>query len=204
MGCASMPSPRCFISIIRAKPGNGLPNPDGSTTIATRWLFSSASTTVYGAFPGVITLAEESTSWPGVSRPADDGGLGFGFKWNMGWMNDTLAYMARDPVHRKWRHDNLTFGLLYAFSENFVLPLSHDEVVHGKGSIISKMPGDEWHKFANARAYYGFMWGQPGKKLLFMGQEFGQTARMEFRSRPRMVAARSCAASRAAKFRPRP
>ena len=130
--------------------------------------------TVYAADPGVVTVAEESTSWPGVSHPTYTGGLGFGFKWNMGWMHDTLLFMQKEPVHRRYHHHNLTFGLLYAFSENFVLPLSHDEVVHGKGSILGKMPGDEWQRFANLRAYYGFMWGHPGKKLLFMGSEFGQ------------------------------
>ena len=124
--------------------------------------------------PGAFTVAEESTAFPGVSAPTYHGGLGFHFKWNMGWMHDTLEYMAQDPVHRRWHHDKMTFGLVYAFSENFVLPLSHDEVVHGKGSILGRMPGDEWQRFANLRAYYGFMWGHPGKKLLFMGQEFAQ------------------------------
>ncbi len=130
---------------------------------------------LYGAHPGVFTVAEESTAWPGVSRPAHEDGLGFGFKWNMGFMHDTLTYMARDPIHRRYHHNDITFGLTYAFSENFVLPLSHDEVVHGKGSLINKMSGDAWGRFANLRAYYAMMWGYPGKKLLFMGQEFAQS-----------------------------
>jgi 1,4-alpha-glucan branching enzyme len=124
--------------------------------------------------PAAATFAEESTSFPGVSRPTHSGGLGFWFKWNMGWMHDTLQYMARDPVHRPWHHGEMTFGLIYAFSEHFVLPLSHDEVVHGKGSLLAKMPGDRWQRFANLRAYFGFLWGHPGKKLLFMGGEFAQ------------------------------
>jgi 1,4-alpha-glucan branching enzyme len=129
---------------------------------------------LYGRHPGVMTIAEESTSWPKVSHPVYEGGLGFGFKWNMGFMHDTLQYLKYEPVHRKYHHNELTFGLLYAFSENFVLPLSHDEVVHGKGTLLTKMAGDDWQKFANLRAYYAFMWGYPGKKLLFMGQEFAQ------------------------------
>ena len=124
--------------------------------------------------PGAFTLAEESTAWPGVSRPIGEGGLGFAYKWNMGWMHDTLRYIQEDPLYRHWHHNEMTFGLLYAFSENFVLPLSHDEVVYGKFSLIRKMPGDEWQKFANLRAYFGFMWGHPGKKLLFMGGEIAQ------------------------------
>jgi len=129
---------------------------------------------LYSQYPGTFSVAEESTSWPGVSRPTDSGGLGFGYKWNMGWMNDSLQYMQEDPIHKKYHHDKLSFSLVYAFDENFVLPLSHDEVVHGKGSILARMPGDTWQQFANLRAYYGFMWTHPGKKLLFMGCEFAQ------------------------------
>jgi 1,4-alpha-glucan branching enzyme len=129
---------------------------------------------VYGRLPGVQTIAEESTAWPMVSRPSWLGGLGFGLKWDMGWMHDMLEYMGRDPVHRSHHHDRLTFRMLYAFTENFVLPLSHDEVVHGKGSLFGQMPGDDWQRFANLRALFGTMWAQPGKKLLFMGGEIGQ------------------------------
>lgn len=159
------------------KPGEWLPNAaGGNQNLEAVAFLQRVNTLVYADHPGIATIAEESTAWPGVSQPVHAGGLGFGFKWNMGWMNDTLVYMGKDPAHRRWHHDKMTFGLAYAFSENFVLPLSHDEVVHGKGTILSRMPGDDWQQFANLRAYYGFMWGHPGKKLLFMGQEFAQRA----------------------------
>jgi 1,4-alpha-glucan branching enzyme len=157
--------------------GEWRPNPYGGNenleAIAFLKRFNEA---VYRHHPDVMTIAEESTAWPMVSRPTYVGGLGFGYKWNMGWMHDTLTYMSKDPIHRRHHHTNLTFGLLYAWHENFILPLSHDEVVHGKGSLHRKMPGDDWRQFANLRLYYAFMYGHPGKKLLFMGGEFGQTS----------------------------
>ena len=157
------------------KEGEWLPNQYGGRENLEAIQFLRRTNEVVGSeCPGAMTLAEESTAFPGVSAPTYHGGLGFHFKWNMGWMHDTLEYIQEDPVHRRWHHSKMTFGLIYAFSENFVLPLSHDEVVHGKRSILGRMPGDEWQRFASLRAYYGFMWGHPGKKLLFMGQEWGQ------------------------------
>jgi 1,4-alpha-glucan branching enzyme len=155
--------------------GEWLPNQYGGVeNLEAISLLKHINERVYRNFPGVAMVAEESTAWPGVTDFTSRGGLGFGFKWNLGWMNDTLRYMARDPIHRQYHHSDLSFGLLYAFSENFILPLSHDEVVHGKRSLIEKMPGDDWQKFANLRAYFGLMWSHPGKKLLFMGNEFAQ------------------------------
>ena len=157
------------------KAGEWIPNVHGGRENLEAISFLKRLNEVVGAErPQAITLAEESTAFPAVSRPTFAGGLGFHYKWNMGWMHDTLAYMARDPIYRSHHQNELSFGLVYAFNENFVLPLSHDEVVHGKGSLIDKMPGDDWQQFANLRAYYGFMWGHPGKKLLFMGCEFAQ------------------------------
>ena len=157
------------------EPGDWIPNAyGGRENIEAIAFLRRMNELVFGEGTGATTAAEESTAWPMVSRPNYVGGLGFGYKWNMGWMHDTLGYMSRDPIHRKYHHNDLTFGLLYAFAENFILPLSHDEVVHGKGSLIGRMAGDRWQKFANLRAYFAFMWTHPGKKLLFMGGEFGQ------------------------------
>jgi len=157
------------------KEGEWIPNAFGGREDLEAVAFlQQVNEVVHGREPGVVSAAEESTAWPGVSRPVYLGGLGFGFKWNMGWMHDTLGYFAQDPVYRRFHHHELTFSLVYAFSENFILPLSHDEVVHGKGSLVDKMPGDRWQKLANLRALYAYMWAHPGKKLLFMGGELAQ------------------------------
>ncbi|MGI1679939.1 MAG: 1,4-alpha-glucan branching protein GlgB [Cellvibrionaceae bacterium] len=157
------------------KTGEWIPNQfGGRENLEAIELLKQINIRAYNRFPDIMMVAEESTAWPGVTKPTYLDGLGFGFKWNLGWMNDTLSYMSRDPIHRKYHYNEISFGLLYAFSENFILPLSHDEVVHGKRSILERMPGDDWQKFANLRAYYGFMWSHPGKKLLFMGGEFAQ------------------------------
>lgn len=155
--------------------GEWLPNEYGGHEYleAVRFL-QEMNATVYKRVPGIVTIAEESTSWPGVTEPTSAGGLGFGFKWNMGWMHDSLGYLQREPIHRSHHHGELTFALVYAWSENYVLPLSHDEVVHGKGSLLRKMPGDRWQQLASLRAYYAYMWAHPGKQLLFMGGELGQ------------------------------
>lgn len=157
------------------KEGEWLPNEfGGRENLAAVRLLQEATATAYKHFPGIMMIAEESTAWGGVTKPTTENGLGFGFKWNMGWMHDTLQYLSHEPVHRVYHHNEITFSILYAWSENFLLPLSHDEVVHGKGALVNKFPGDRWQKLATLRALYGFMWAHPGKKLLFMGCEFAQ------------------------------
>jgi 1,4-alpha-glucan branching enzyme len=157
------------------EPGEWAPNVHGGReNLEAVQFLQEMNGTVGKRVPGAITVAEESTSWPGVTKMTSEGGLGFGLKWNMGWMHDSLGYVQHDPIHRQYHHSELTFSIVYAWSENFVLPISHDEVVHGKGSLLRKMPGDRWQQLANLRAYLGYMWAHPGKQLLFMGAEFGQ------------------------------
>ena len=157
------------------KEGEWLPNKfGGRENLEAVQLLQEATSTAYKTHPGIMMIAEESTAWPGVTKETSANGLGFGFKWNMGWMHDTLEYLQHDPIHRVYHHNEITFSILYAWSENFMLPLSHDEVVHGKGQLVNKFPGDRWQKLATLRALYGFMWAHPGKKLLFMGSEFAQ------------------------------
>jgi 1,4-alpha-glucan branching enzyme len=162
--------------------GEWLPNEfGGRENLEAVSLLKETNELIYGREPGIVSAAEESTAWPGVSRPTYVGGLGFGFKWNMGWMHDTLLYFQKDAIYRRFHHHTLTFSLMYAFSENFVLPLSHDEVVHGKGSLLQKMPGDRWQQLANLRSLYAYMWAHPGKKLLFMGGELAQPTEWNYR-----------------------
>ncbi len=161
---------RCFTWITRGETANGYPNRyGGRENLDAIEFIKQLNGAIYEIYPDVQTIAEESTAWPMVSRPVYAGGLGFGLKWDMGWMHDTLEYFSTDSIYRKYHQDKLTFRMIYAFHENFIMPLSHDEVVYGKGSLLGKMPGDDWQRFANLRALVGYMYAQPGKKLLFMG-----------------------------------
>ena len=172
------------------KDGEWIPNRyGGRENLESISFLQELSVVIAERCPGALLIAEESTAWPGVTRPASEGGLGFTHKWNMGWMHDTLHFMQEAPINRRYHHDLMTFGLVYAFSEHFVLPISHDEVVHGKYSLLGRMPGDEWQKFANLRAYLSFMWSHPGKKLLFIGLRIRPADRMESRCRTAMATA---------------
>ena len=171
-----------YLDYSRAE-GEWIPNEHGGNENLDAVAFlRELNTTLYAHHPDIATIAEESTAWPGVTAPVDSGGLGFGYKWDMGWMHDTLEYVRRDPAHRRYHHGELTFRSAYASSENYVLPLSHDEVVHGKGSLLGAMPGDEWQRFANLRLLYGYQWATPGKKLLFMGGELAQPGEWQHES----------------------
>ena len=173
------------------KPGEWAPNEyGGRENLDAISFLQEANATCYKRVPGISMIAEESTAWPGVSRPVYLGGLGFGFKWNLGWMHDTLNYLSLDPIYRQYHHNEMTFSMVYAYTENFVLPLSHDEVVHGKGSLLGKMPGDEWRRFAGLRSLLAYMWAHPGKQLLFMGSEFGQGSEWSDTNGPGLVGAR--------------
>ena len=195
MDCASMRWRRCSTWITARREGEWVPNRyGGRENLEAIDFLKQFNRTIYEIFPDVQTIAEESTAWPLVSRPVYLGGLGFGLKWDMGWMHDTLEYFSQDPIYRKYHHDQLTFRLLYAFHENFILPLSHDEVVYGKRSLLNKMPGDDWQTFRQSASAVRLHVCPAGKKLLFMGGEIAPVARMDARSRPRMAFARLTAA----------
>ncbi|GMA88682.1 hypothetical protein GCM10025868_39320 [Angustibacter aerolatus] len=187
------------------KEGEWLPNQyGGRENLEAVQFLQETNATLYKRVPGVVTIAEESTAWPGVTRPTHVGGLGFGLKWNMGWMHDSLDYVAHEPVHRQYHHHQMTFSLMYAWSENYVLPISHDEVVHGKGSLLRKMPGDRWQQLATVRAYLATMWAHPGKQAAVHGVGVRAGGRVGRRARPRLVAARPAGAPRGAERRHRP